>query len=135
MLATEKMTRGKFVSVDQFVAKTPGQKHGGYGREGAENRFHGGAIIHDATTGIICVDNQVSLGAGETISSKERFEEWLYKMASAEATHLHSDNSVFAADEFYEMKKTTHNLSQLSEHSIYELREPSKQSCIWHVPL
>ena len=47
---------------------------------------------------IIYVEDQVSLGAGETIDSKERFEERLYGMACAGVTHLHSNNGVFTAD-------------------------------------
>ena len=41
-----------------------------------------------------------SLGAGETIMSKMHFEEWLWEMAAAEISHLHSDNGIFTADMF-----------------------------------
>ena len=100
ILSAEKMKPGELVSMDQYVVKTPGRRYEGYGREGVENRFHGGTIFHDAASGIIRVENQVSLGAGETIGSKERFEEWLYEMAHVEVCHLHSDNGVFTAEEF-----------------------------------
>ena len=100
ILAAEKMKPGELVSMDQYVVKTPGRLYEGYGREGVENRFHGGTIFHDAASGVIRVENQVSLGAGETIGSKERFEEWLYEMAHAEVRHLHSDNGVFTAEKF-----------------------------------
>ena len=62
-----------FVSTDQFVCRTPGQLPGGYGREGRNGRFNGGTIYNDAASGLIWVENQVSLGASETIMGKERF--------------------------------------------------------------
>ncbi len=44
-------------------------------------RFHGGTIYNDATSGLIWVEDQVSLGASETIMGKEHFERWLYDIA------------------------------------------------------
>ena len=75
ILAWDKYQPGDFISMDQFVVKTPGRLEGGYGREGANNRYHGGTIFNDAASGIIWVENQVSLGAGETIMAKETFEQ------------------------------------------------------------
>ena len=73
----------------------------GFGREGVNNRFHGGTIFNDAATGAIWVENQVLLGAGETIlGAKERFEEWMFEHATVDVKHIHSDNGVFAANEF-----------------------------------
>ena len=46
------------------------------------------------------MENQVSLGAGETILSKVKFEEWLWEQAAAEIRHLHSDNGIFTSDVF-----------------------------------
>ena len=100
ILAADKYEAGDFVSMDQFVVKTPGRLPTGYGREAPGNRFHGGTIFNDAATGIIWVENQISLGAGETILSKSRFEEWLWELACVEINHLRSDNGVFIAEEF-----------------------------------
>eukprot|EP01082_Thalassiosira_pseudonana_P009463 g8665.t1 g8665 contig3:647373-650417(+) len=96
ILSWDKYEPGDFVSSDQFVVKTPGRLLKGYGREGAEHRFHGGTIFNDAASGVIWVEPQVSLGAGETVMSKVRFEEWLWEQAAAEVSHFHSDNGVFA---------------------------------------
>ena len=100
ILAADKYEAGDFVSMDQFVVKTPGRLPTGYGREGQGNRFHGGTIFNDAATGLIWVENQVSLGAGETILAKSRLEEWLWELACVEINHIRSDNGVFVADEF-----------------------------------
>jgi hypothetical protein len=70
----------------------------GFGCENDRDKLHGGTIFQDAATGIIWVECQVSLGAGETIMSKMRFEEWLWEMAAAEISHLHSNNGIFTTD-------------------------------------
>ena len=64
------------------------------------NMFHGGTIFCDAALKLIHVKNQVSLGAGETLSTKLRFEEGLWEAAMAQVKHYHSDNGIFAVEEF-----------------------------------
>ena len=58
------------VSVDQFVVNTRGQLLTGNIQESSSSRFHGGTFYNDAATGIIWVENQVSLGASATVSGK-----------------------------------------------------------------
>ena len=58
------------MSTDQFVCTTPGRLPSGYGQSGS--RFNGMTIYNDAASGIIWVENQVSLGTSETIMGKER---------------------------------------------------------------
>ncbi len=59
------------------------------------NLFHGDTNFHDAATGLIWAENQVSLGAGEALMAKECFERLLWKLAAAEICHLHSDIGIF----------------------------------------
>ncbi len=91
---------GDFVSTDQFVCRTPGRLPGGYGCESPNGRFHGGTIYNDAASGLIWVENQVSLGSSETIMGKERFEQWLYNTACVEVKHFHCDNGIFSSEEY-----------------------------------
>ncbi len=100
LLSRDQYEAGDFVSADQFVVNTPGRLLSGFGCENACDKLHGGTIFQDAATGIIWVECQVSLGVGETIMSKMCFEEWLWEMAAAEISHLHSDNGIFTADSF-----------------------------------
>jgi len=100
ILSRDQYKPGDLVSADQFVVNTPGRLPTGYGREASSSRFHGGTIYNDAATGIIWVENQVSLGANETVMGKARFEEWLWEQACVEISHIHSDNGIFASDEF-----------------------------------
>ncbi len=114
VLSRDRYEAGDFVSADQFVVNTPGRLLSGFGREDDRNKFHGGTIFQDAATGIIWIECQVSLGAGETVMSKVRFEEWLWEMAAAEIKHLHSDNGVFTADMFRDDCKMKHQSQSFS---------------------
>ena len=77
----KKYETGDFVSMDQYVVKTLGRLPSGYGRELNVNMFHGGTIFHYAALKLIHVENQVSLGAGETLTAKLQIEEWLWEAA------------------------------------------------------
>ncbi len=68
-----------YVSADQFIVTVPGWLPSGFGRVGANACYHGRTIFQDAGSGVIWVENQVSMGAGETIIAKVRFEEWLWE--------------------------------------------------------
>ena len=74
-LSRDRYEVGDFVSTDQFICKTPGRLPEGYGRESNNRRFQGGTIYNDAASGLIWVENQVSLGANETVMGKARFEQ------------------------------------------------------------
>jgi len=91
---------GDFVFTDQFICKTPGRLPEGCGRESKDRRFQGGTICNDAALGLICVENQVSLGANETVMGKARFEQWVWDMAYAKVKHYHGKNGIFSAEEY-----------------------------------
>ncbi len=67
----------------------------GLGRESADHHFKGGTIYNDAASGLIWVENQVSLGANETLRGKSHFEQWQCDMAYTEVNHYHGDNNNF----------------------------------------
>ena len=77
------MEVGDFVSTDQFICRTPGRLPTGYGRESHDRCYQGGTIYNDAASGLIWVENQVSLGSNETVMGKIRFEQWLWDQAAA----------------------------------------------------
>ena len=91
---------GDFFSADQFIVKNDGFFPSGYAYEVSHLHFHGWTICLDAATGIIWIENQVYLGAGDNAMANIRLEEWLCEQASTETKHLHSDNGVFTADMF-----------------------------------
>jgi hypothetical protein len=99
-ISCNRLEVGDFVSTDQFVCRTSGRLPSGYGRKGCNSRFHSGTIYNDAASGLIWVENQVSLGASETIMGKEHFEQWLYNIACIEVKHFHGNNGIFSSEEY-----------------------------------
>ena len=90
----------------------------GFGHENACDKLHGGTIFQDTATGIIWIECQVSLGAGEIIMAKVYFEECLWETAAAEISHLHSDNgiSLWIVDMFWadcKMKNQSQSFSEV----------------------
>ncbi len=102
-ISQNKLEVGDFVSTDQFICSTPGRLPTGYCKEWPNSGYHGGTIYNDAASGLIWVENQVSLGASETLITlmgKERFEQWLYDTAYTTVKHIHGDNGIFASDQY-----------------------------------
>ncbi len=113
------------MSTDQFVCRTPGRLPSGYGCEGTNSRFNGGTIYNDAASGLIWVENQVSLSASETIMGKERFEQWLCDIACVEVKHYHGDNGIFSSEAHRKesaLRRFSCNLFQAWARSIRTLR-------------
>jgi hypothetical protein len=92
---------GDFVSIDQFICKMPGPLPTGYGHESQDRHFQGGTIFIDAASGLIWVENQVSLGANKIVMGKACFEQWFYDQCVCEVKHYHGDNGIFSAEEFW----------------------------------
>ena len=65
---------GGRVSTDQFVSSLPGRLGHTFGKEKADQKYTGGTIFIDEASEFIFVQNQVSLGAPETVRAKTRFE-------------------------------------------------------------
>jgi transposase InsO family protein len=76
--------------------------------------YHGGTIFRDAASKYIHVENQVSLGAGDTTVAKLKFEEWLWEQARVSVRHYHSDNGVFQAEIFTDACKEAHQTQSFS---------------------
>jgi hypothetical protein len=62
--------------------------------------YRGSTIFRDAASKYIHVENQVSLGAGETTIAKLKFEQWLWEQARVSVKHYHSNNGIFQAEIF-----------------------------------
>jgi hypothetical protein len=92
---------GDFVSTDQFINKTPGCLPTGYGQESQHHRYQGGTIYNDTAPGLIWVENQISLGANETVMEKARFEQRLWDEWISKVKHYHGGNGIFSAEEYH----------------------------------
>ena len=74
------MTRDKYevgivFSTDNFICKTTARLHIGYGRESSDRRFQVGTIYNDAASGLIWIENQISLEKKETVVAKSWFQQ------------------------------------------------------------
>ena len=69
----EDLDPGQRVSIDQYQSTTPGRRLGSKGKE--KKKFCGGTLFYDHGTTYIVICHQVSLNAGETVQSKELFEQ------------------------------------------------------------
>jgi hypothetical protein len=101
-IARDQYNVGDFVSTDQFICKTPGRLPTGYGYESQDCHFQGGTIFNDVASGLIWVENQLSLGASKTVMGKVHFKQWLYDQCVCEVKHYHGDNGIFSADKFWQ---------------------------------
>ena len=88
------------MSAEQFLINIPGRFITGYGRESSYFIFYGVNFYNDATTGIIWIENQVSLGSSETVLVEESFVKCLWGQACVNMSPMNSDNSIFASDPF-----------------------------------
>ena len=74
----DKYEVGYFVSTNKFICKNPGQLPTGYVKDSSDRHFKGGTIYNDAASGLICVENQVSIGSNKTVMGNSRFEKWFW---------------------------------------------------------
>ena len=88
------------MSSDQVKVNNPGWLSTGYGKEYYSSSFCWGTIYNYAYIVILCVENQVSLGASETVLGYESFEKLIWERACVEISHMHSDNGIFASSQF-----------------------------------
>jgi hypothetical protein len=138
-LSHDKYEVGDFVSTDQFICRTPGQLPEGYGRESTDCCFLGGTIYNNAASGLIWVENQVSLGANETVMGKSYFEQWLWDMVYMEVKHYHGNNGISLLRNIVLSVKRKGKVSpSLGLERNAKILEPSllfRQSCSWLVVL
>ena len=73
-LKKNQLRAGGMVSSDQYVSAVPGRLPHTFGKERDHEKYVGGTIFVDESSGFMYVENQVSLGAAETIRAKHAFE-------------------------------------------------------------
>jgi hypothetical protein len=137
-ITRDKYNVGDFVSTDQFICKTPGRLPTGYGRESQDRCYQGGTIFNDAASGLIWVENQVSLGAYETVMSKARFKQWLFDHVSVKSNII-MVTMVSSLLKNFGMAVRKNDRVNPSPVLAPNTRMPVlnvlfKPSCIWHVP-
>ena len=95
----EDLVPGQRVSIDQYQSTTPGRRLGSKGKE--KKKFCGGTLFYDHSTQYISIKHQVSLNAGETVQSKEVFEQVMSSFGRKVKSY-HTDNAPFQSKVFRE---------------------------------
>jgi len=86
------------VSMDQCMSQRPGQ-HANYKARGKSRvMYSGGTIFVDHASGFIHLCNQVSLRVGETLQSKNKFEQFAHQHGIKIKSYW-ADNHPFSVDE------------------------------------
>ena len=98
-LRASHLSPGQVVSLDQYVCHLGGRLPETRGKEKEKDRYHGGTIAVDHASGLIWLNHQVSLRAGETINMKRAFERFASTFGIC-IKKYHTDNGVFKSTEF-----------------------------------
>jgi hypothetical protein len=98
-LRKETLQPGACISTDQYVSHVPGRLEHTYGKENTEERYIGGTLFIDEASQFIYIQNQVSLGATETIRAKHKFER-LAQRHGIKVKSYRGDNGVYKTKAF-----------------------------------
>ena len=87
----------------------------------------------DASSKCTHMQNQVSLGAGESVNAKMRFKDLLWETACACVKHYHSGIGVFTAELIHDScEEERHpSVALVPNISLLKLNVLSRQSCTW----
>jgi hypothetical protein len=125
---------GDFVSMDTVIVPIPGRLFSGNGGDYAPEKYTCATIFHDAGSGVIKVYPQLSASASDTLLSKAKFEDFLWTEAGVRVRHYHSDQGVFASNEFRENckgRRQDQTFSGASAKFQNSLAERSVQTVFW----
>ena len=102
---------GDTVSIDQYECQVKGQLPNSWGKEEPHKMYCGGILFVDHASGMVQVFHQISLGASDTIRSKEYYETQAHDM-EVKIKHYIGDNGVFKTQPFkYEIPKRNQHIS------------------------
>ena len=93
------LSPGQVISCDQYVSALKGRLPNSRGREKPHMMSTGGTIFVDHASGLVFVENQVSLMAGDTIRAKRNFENFA-RTCGVNIEQYRGDNGVFKAKDF-----------------------------------
>ena len=72
---TTNLEPGELICCDHYESSVKGRKENTYGKEQNKDKYVGGTIFCDAASGLIFTSHQVSLRVGDTLRSKNKFEQ------------------------------------------------------------
>ena len=99
-LKREQLYPGQRVSVDHFYSSLPGRRMETFGKEHKDQKYIGGAIFADHSSGFIDIQLQSSLNSHHTLHSKEAFERLCGEQGVAVQNHLTDNGTSFRNADF-----------------------------------
>ena len=99
VIKKDDLVPGDRVSTDQYECRIKGRLPYSKGKEDLKKMYCGGSLFVDHATGHIKIYNQVTLGASDTILSKEIYELQAWEMG-VKVKKYHGDNDIFKPKAF-----------------------------------
>ena len=113
-LKIDKMYPGQQVSVDHFYSSSKGRLLNTYGKESSDQKYVGGCIFVDHSSGLIHVELQTHLNSHETLNSKKSFEEMCSRAGVVVQNYLSDNGTAFRNQDFIKHLEAFH---QTMKHS------------------
>jgi len=98
-LSQNALSPGDLTHSNQFESRQPGRTFTSCSLSSPKLQFQGGAIFCDVASHHILVHFQVGLGTGETIRSKQAYEQDCLN-AGVQVKLYHTDNGIYTSHEF-----------------------------------
>jgi transposase InsO family protein len=147
-LKVEKMFPGQMVSVDHFMSSTKGRLLHTYGKEADDEKFRGGCIFVDHSSGYIHVELQSHLSSHETLGAKKEFETMsagygvvIQEYLSDNGTAFRNADYIAHLEQFHQTMKHAavgaHHSNGIAERSIGHVLSISRamlHHCALHWP-
>jgi transposase InsO family protein len=113
-LKIDKMFPGQQVSVDHFYSSSKGRLLNTYGKESDDQKYVGGCIFVDHSSGLIHVELQSHLNSHETLGAKKEFETMSSKYGVVIQEYLSDNGTAFRNQDFLKHLEQFH---QTMKHS------------------
>src|SRR5210317_1983839 len=101
-LKTNNLYPGARISVDHFEANPRGRLLFSFGKERTDQKYKGGCIFVDHSSGYIHVEPQVHLNTNETLDAKEAFEDECKRVGVVPQSYITDEGSSFTNVEYQE---------------------------------
>lgn len=121
---------GDCISIDQYISALPGRFPHTKGKESKAERYNGGTLFVDHSSGLVFLRNQVSLTTGSTLRSKKQFEAYASQFG-IKVKRYRADNVPFSSQSFLQNIKDndqTIDFSGTGAHHQHGVAERSIQT-------
>jgi hypothetical protein len=135
-LTRKSLVPGDTVSVDQYESRLRGRLSTSFGKEPEHDKYGGGTIFIDHYTHYVFAHHQPTLGGGDTLQAKARFE-YLARSHGITIHAYHGDNGIFKSHHWMEHCRArrqtntfsgsgTHHQNGVAERAIRTIVESAR---------